>query len=151
MNRQKILSRFYWATTLLFSAALAWSAVQYLIEAPRMQATMLDHLGYPAYFPKILAVFKLAGVVALLAPLTTLLPFGRELKEWAYAGFTFDLLGACASHASVGDSLPTVAVPLAFLVMLAASYWLWKRSHGVLFSTQTSPNGPARTHAFATR
>ncbi len=113
MDRQRILSLCYWASTLVFGAALAWSAVQYLVEAPRMQATMIDHLGYPAYFPKILAVFKLAGVLALLVPTSTF-TFSRELKEWAYAGFTFDLLGATASHLSVGDSFAIALVPVAF-------------------------------------
>ena len=148
MDRQRILSLCYWATTLLFSAALAWSAVQYLIEAPRMQATMIDHLGYPAYFPKILAAFKLAGVVALLVPLSGF-PYGRELKEWAYAGFTFDLIGACASHLSVGDSLAIAAVPVAFLLLLTASYWLWKRTQDAHVSMQTARERTARTHAVA--
>lgn len=150
MNREKVLSICYWASTLVFSAALAWSAVQYLTEAPRMQATMIGHLGYPDYFPKILAVFKLAGVVALLVPLAGF-PFGRELKEWAYAGFTFDLIGACASHLSVGDSLAIAAVPLAFLVLLAASYWLWKRSYGALVFSHVSPKGQLRTHVVTAR
>jgi hypothetical protein len=73
------------------------------------------------YFPKILAIFKLLGVLAIL---TGVLPL---MKEWAYAGFTFNLLGAFASHLSVGDSLLIALVPLAFLGLLAASYVLWKR------------------------
>jgi hypothetical protein len=150
MDRQKVLTVCYWASTLLFSAALAWSAVQYLIEAPRMQATMVGHLGYPPYFPKILAVFKLAGVAALLAPLATL-PFGSHLKEWAYAGFTFNLIGACASHLSVGDSFAIAAIPLAFLVLLAISYGLWKRASGVVGFPRVSPNGRMRTHAAIAR
>lgn len=150
MDRHKLLSLVYWATTLMFSAALAWSAVQYLVEAPRMQATMIDHLGYPAYFPKILAVFKLAGVLALLVP-TSAFTFGRELKEWAYAGFTFDLLGATASHLSVGDSFAIALVPVAFLVLLSASYVLWKRTRGALAATTTVRHRPARAHAIATR
>ena len=150
MDREKIVRLVYWVTTLLFSAALAWSAVQYLIEAPRMQATMIDHLGYPAYFPKILAAFKLAGVIALLVPLSGL-PYGRELKEWTYAGFTFDLIGACASHSSVGDSFAISAVPLAFLVLLTASYLSWKHIQGARVSTETARNRTARSPAVAAR
>jgi hypothetical protein len=49
------------------------------------------------------------------------------LKEWAYAGFTFDVCGAFASHLSVGDSPKIVAVPVAFLVVQLSSYILWKQ------------------------
>ena len=73
----KALRVTFWITTVLFAVPLAWSAVQYLIEAPKMVATMTDHLGYPLYFTKILGVAKIAGVVALLAPFT------RRIKEWA--------------------------------------------------------------------
>ena len=52
----------------------------------------LGALGYPAYFLVILGVWKLLGVVAIAAPG---LP---RLKEWAYAGFSFDLSGAFVSH-----------------------------------------------------
>jgi len=49
------------------------------------------------------------------------------MKEWAYAGFTFNLLGAFASHLGVGDSPLVALVPVAFLGLLGASYVLWKR------------------------
>lgn len=109
----------FWIATVLFAVPLAWSAVQYLVEAPKMMATMTTHLGYPAYFTKILGVAKIAGVVALLAP------FNRRIKEWAYAGFTFDLLGASASHIAARDGLLIASVPLAFLGVLAVSYFSW--------------------------
>jgi uncharacterized membrane protein YphA (DoxX/SURF4 family) len=111
---------FHWAATLLFVLPLTWSAVLYFIEAPNMVATM-THLGYPIYFLKILGTAKLLGVAALL--------YGRfpRLKEWAYAGFTFDLIGACWSHLSSGDPIYIAMVPLGFLVVLALSYLSWKR------------------------
>jgi DoxX-like family len=110
----------YWVATLLFLLPQVWSAVQMLTEAPRMAAT-LNHLGYPTYFMLGLGVAKLLGAAAIL--------FGTwpGLKEWAYAGYTFDTLGAFVSHLSAGDSLGTAAVPLAFLVVQLASYVAWKR------------------------
>lgn len=110
----------YWISTVLFVLPLAWSAVLYLTEAPKMLATM-THLGYPIYFIKILGIAKLLGVAALLYPGLPL------LKEWAFAGFTFDLVGAFLSHLSSGDSLWIALVPLAFLALLAAAYASWKR------------------------
>lgn len=119
--RGKAIPIIYWASTILFAAFLAWSAVMYLTEAPRMIATM-EHLGYPMYFIKGLGVAKLLGVGALL--------FGRgRLKEWAYAGFAFDLIGAAVSHFSVGDGVATASIPVAFLSLLAVSYVTERRRH----------------------
>lgn len=117
----KTLRATFWISTVLFVVPLAWSAVQYLVEAPKMVETMTTHLGYPLYFTKILAVAKIAGVMALVAP------FNRRIKEWAYAGFTFDLLGASASHLLSRDGLLVASVPLAFLGVLAVSYFSWHK------------------------
>lgn len=118
--QNKRVRMFYWAATLLFVLPLTWSAILYFTEAPKMVATM-THLGYPIYFLKILGTSKLLGVAAIL--------YGRfpHLKEWAYAGFTFDLIGACWSHLSSGDPIYIAAVPLGFLGVLALSYLSWKR------------------------
>lgn len=111
----------YWVATLLFVVPQAWSAVQYVTMAPRMAETFTD-LGYPLYVMSFLAVAKLLGIVAVL--------WGRPavLKEWAYAGFTFDTLGAAWSHLASGDPGFIVAVPLAFLVVQLVSYAMWKRA-----------------------
>lgn len=117
MNKTKAI---YWAATLLFVLPLAWSAVLYFIEAPSMVDTM-THLGYPLYFLKILGTAKILGIAAIL--------YGRfkTLKEWAYAGFTFDLIGASWSHLASGDPFYVALVPLGFLVVLAISYISWKK------------------------
>ena len=67
----------------------------------------------------LLGILKLLGVVALLAP-----GFAR-LKEWAYAGFSFDLIGAAFSFAAAGDPTPAgIAPPLLILAVVAVSYVL---------------------------
>ena len=118
--QNKRVRMFYWSATLLFVLPLTWSAIVYFTEAPKMMATM-THLGYPIYFLKILGTAKLLGVAAIL--------YGRfpRLKEWAYAGFTFDLIGAFWSHLSSGDPVYIAVVPLCFLGVLALSYLSWKR------------------------
>jgi hypothetical protein len=114
---QRIL---YWALTLLFVLPQTWSAIQMLTEAPRMTETIVG-LGYPIYVMKILGVAKLLGAAAIL--------YGRVplLKEWAYAGFTFDTAGAFFSHVGAGDPIYIALVPLAFLAVQLASYFMWKR------------------------
>jgi hypothetical protein len=121
----KALKITYWIATSVFVVALSWSAIQYLVEAPKMVAAITG-LGYPIYFMKLLGVAKLLGVVAIV--------IGRfdTLKEWAYAGFTFDLIAASVSHAASGDPAWKAAVPLAFLALLMVSYGAWKRLHGAV-------------------
>ena len=79
---------------------------------------VFTHLGYPFILARILGVWKLLGVSALLAP------GWPRLKEWAYAGFMFDLTSAGVSHMLVGDRWVKVLSPAAFLVLLAVSYRL---------------------------
>jgi len=87
------------------------------IHAPPVIATM-KALGYPAYVATILGVWKLLGAVTLLAPR---LP---RLKEWAYAGVVFDLTGAAFSHASAGDPVDKILIPLVLLAVAFASWAL---------------------------
>jgi hypothetical protein len=79
---------------------------------------VLAHLGYPTYLLTILGVLKLLGAAALLAPG---LP---RLKEWAYAGIFFELVGAALSHMAMGDSLDIVAPPFALAAFAVASWAL---------------------------
>jgi DoxX-like protein len=92
------------------------SGVLYLIGPPPLMAA-LRVLGYPEYFLHLLGAAKLLGAAALFAP-----PRSR-LREWAYAGFTFDLSFAVASHLAAGHAADVVP-PLAALGLLGASYGL---------------------------
>jgi hypothetical protein len=110
-------SRAYWSCTGLFCLALTGSGLGHLVRAEPIAAGMA-HLGYPLYVSTMLGVAKLLGVAALLVA-------GRPLlKEWAYAGFAFNLLGATLSHAFAGDALPEVLPPALIGVVGAASYLL---------------------------
>ena len=114
MNRGQIG---YWIATALFCLALGGGGVMNLIHAEPQRITM-EALGYPAYVMTLLGIFKLLGVVTLV------LPALKRLKEWAYAGFTFDLIGAAFSHASAGDPAEALVPPTALLLVGAASYFL---------------------------
>lgn len=105
----------YWITTILFCLLMTMSGY-FNITVHEMAKEGLGKLGYPAYLGYILGFWKLGGVAALLAPGTP------RLKEWAYAGFVFNLTGASASHFFSGDGLGEVIGPLVPIVLLAASY-----------------------------
>jgi len=107
----------YWIATGLVCALFGLSSLGYLAHMEPF-AGSLAHLGYPPYFLTILGTAKLLGVVALLIPGTAL------LKEWAYAGFAFDLIGAVASHSFSGDPFAETVRPAVVLLLCAASYLL---------------------------
>ena len=107
----------YWGSTGLFCLVFLGGGIANLLRVEPQQHIM-EGLGYPIYLMTFLGIAKLLGVIALLIPGFPL------LKEWAYAGFTFDMLGAAFSHAYVGDSLASVATPLVVLFIGAASYLL---------------------------
>lgn len=107
----------YWLTTGLFCLAMGAGGIQDLMHAEPLKQAM-DSIGFPEYMLTILGVAKVLGVVTLLLPKVPL------LKEWAYAGFTFELLGASASHIFSQHDLSKVLIPLVILAIALVSYWL---------------------------
>src|SRR6267378_6020824 len=85
-------------TTGLFALMMAVAGVLYLVGPPPIVAA-IHTLGYPDYLRQLLGIAKLLGAAALIAPGL------RTLREWAYAGFTFDLVGAIASHILSGEPI----------------------------------------------
>jgi hypothetical protein len=105
----------YWGLTALFCAAFTMGGTAHLLRLDPIPANMAA-LGYPAYLMTILGTAKLLGVLALVVP-------GRPLlKEWAYAGFAFDLTGAVASHMLAGEPVAASLPPALLLALGAASY-----------------------------
>ena len=104
--------------TILFCLGMLFSGFSQLLQVESAQKAMTD-LGYPLYLNYILGFAKLLGVIALLLPL-------RILKEWAYAGFTFDIFGAGLSMFFNGQGLMALSV-LPFLIVMFISYGLWKK------------------------
>ena len=116
MKKTKAL---YWIFTLLFSIPMLASGIAYLAAVdPVVQG--MAHLGYPPYLVRFLGVAKLLGALTVL--------FGTfpRIKEWAYAGFVFNLAGAFYSHISSGDG-PKAFLPVIILVFELLSYFHWKK------------------------
>lgn len=107
----------YWVLTLIVVLSQGASGIGDLVGAePLVKA--IAALNYPGYILKILGPFKILGVIALAAP------GFPKLKEWAYAGFTFDFIGAAASHVLNGDGPELIAPALVLLAILIGSYLL---------------------------
>jgi len=119
LKRNKII---YWIITLILMVPGAGGGVVELFtNGPEPIVKIMLQLGYPLYLMKILGFAKILGGIAIL---TGKIP---RLKEWAYAGFAFDFLGATASHILAGDSSNAV-FPLLFFIALMSSYFLWYKT-----------------------
>jgi len=91
MKKTKII---YWVSTILFVLFMGSTAIPDVRSTPEAVA-FLTQLGYPLYFIPFIGVLKLLGCVALVVP------GFPKVKEWAYAGFAFDLIGAIYSALAV--------------------------------------------------
>jgi hypothetical protein len=107
----------YWITTALIIAIMAFTSYAYLSKAPQIMAS-LKQAGLPYYFMFMLGIAKILGILALLFSRWT------TLKEWAYAGFCFTLIGAIWIHYSSSTSAVSAIV---FLIILGISYGSWKK------------------------
>ncbi|WP_165250426.1 DoxX family protein [Paludisphaera soli] len=136
MDKRKIA---YWAATGITAFVFLAGGAADLIRPAEVVKGMAE-LGYPAYFLLILGVWKVLGGLVVLAPGTPL------LKEWAYAGMIFDLTGASASHAAVGDPTAKAVIPLVIAAVVMASWALRpasRRLPGVPFARTATTVEPA--------
>ncbi len=114
MKRTKII--FWIATTIivLWEGAMPLGT---LLFAPQYANAGTKPLGYPDYFAYALIICKVLGVVAIALP-----AFPKKIKEWAYAGLTFNLVFATLSHAVVDGNIGFIVFPLVVMGILALSY-----------------------------
>ena len=112
MKKDKII--FWTATIIIF---LFEGVMPALTSQTELAKEGIRHLGYPPYFGNALVVFKVLGSLALVIPRVP----GR-LKEWVYAGFTFDFIFACISHTVVDGFGAQSIFPLIILAILMVSY-----------------------------
>lgn len=112
-KRNKII---YWVATLWLALGMVSTGIVQLIQM-KEEADMFARLGYPAYLLIILGVWKILGVIVVLAPRIPL------LKEWAYAGFFFTMTGAIFSHFAVADVAMDFFGPALLLVLTVVSWY----------------------------
>jgi hypothetical protein len=120
-----------WVFTALAAALMVLSALPDVLRVPGA-VMVFRHLGYPAYLLPFLGTAKLLGVAAVLAPGVP------RIKEWAFAGLTFDLVGALYSHLSIGDP-PNVWIPAAVGLMLVSGAY---GAHRLRMEPTPAPSRP---------
>lgn len=114
MKKNKII---FWLTT---GIILLWEGIMPLgtvLFAPQYVTAGTKALGYPDYFAYALIACKVLGVLTIAYPQAP-----AKLKEWAYAGLSFNLIFAFISHAAVDRNISYMLMPLVVLGILALSY-----------------------------
>lgn len=113
MKKTKTL---YWIFTILFGGFMLFSAIPDILVVPEAVDFVSTKLGYPKYIIAFLGVAKALGVLAIVVP-----GYPR-IKEWAYAGLFFDLIGATYSNICVDGLKPDMAFMLLPFTIGAFSY-----------------------------
>jgi hypothetical protein len=108
----------FWVATTIILLLEGLIPLGTLLFAPDYVNAGTKPLGYPDYFAYTLIIFKVLGAFAIFYPETP-----DKVKEWAYAGLTFNLIFAFISHAYVDQNIGFMLMPLVVLAMLAISYW----------------------------
>ena len=114
----------YWIFTIVFAGLMIFSAIPNIILDENTMEIFVKGLGYPAYFIQLLGIGKLLGSIAILIP-----GLNKTIKEWAYAGLFFDLMGATYSGIAVskGNVDPAMLGMLIWIVPGILSYIFWKK------------------------
>jgi len=106
----------YWVTTGLVVFCMTGGIFELLGLKTTLDGIM--KLGYPAY---IIPALGLGKVLAILAILWPGLP---RLKEWAYAGIFFNMMGATVSHVACNDASWSIIVTVTIAAITLASWAL---------------------------
>ena len=92
-KRNKII---YWSATTLLGLLMLMGVTMYFLTYDEVTEAFI-RLGYPTYLIYPLAIVKVLGMTAIISNKSAI------LKEWAYAGFFFNLTLALTAHLNVGD------------------------------------------------
>jgi hypothetical protein len=111
----------YWISTGLLTVLMLFSAGMYLFNYEEVKV-VFTHLGYPDYIVYPLAIAKLLGLVAIWTNKS------KWLKEWAYAGFFFDLVLALFAHHMVNEEIFPALLGIIFVMV---SYFTSKKISAV--------------------
>jgi uncharacterized membrane protein YphA (DoxX/SURF4 family) len=117
MKKTRII---YWTLTVIFAGFMAFTAIPDALLVPDA-VKFMGHLGYPNYFTHFIGVAKLIGAIAIV------IPGFRLIKEWAYAGLFFDLIGATYSNLMVDGPNKVMVIMMILLFAFGIGSYLYNR------------------------
>ena len=110
----------YWVTTGVLTFCMTGGIFELLGVEMTVQGIM--KLGYPSY------IIPALGLGKVLATLAILWPGLPRLKEWAYAGLFFNMIGAIVSHVAHDDGAWILVVTVTIAAIILASWALRPQS-----------------------
>jgi len=116
MNPLKIA---YWIVTIVMCCLFLYSAQMYFFNTEMVKG-FFGSLNFPTWVVIPLAILKVAGVIAILTDLSSV------LREWAYAGFFYDVILATGAHYDAGHGLIGLSFYGIFLVLGSRILYLWR-------------------------
>ncbi|MGX5816628.1 DoxX family protein [Chitinophaga lutea] len=119
MKKTKII---FWLSTGFIFLMEGIMPMSTLLFMPEYMNAGTKPLGYPDYFAVTLILFKFVGALTILLP-----SMPDRLREWAYAGLTFNLVFAVISHIVVDGNITFILTPVVVLGILALSYFSSKK------------------------
>ncbi|MGN6181632.1 MAG: DoxX family protein [Mucilaginibacter sp.] len=119
----------YWIITVILSFCIFTGG---LFQALQVKGVVqgFKPLGYPTYFISIIGIWKMLGIIAILAPKFKL------LKEWAYAGIFFTMTGAVISHIASSNISVQIIAPVVLAVFTVLSWYLRPADRKISWANQ---------------
>ena len=116
----KTIKIIYWVLTTIFVLFMVMDGGAGIAREKTGQEVM-KHLGYPVYIMVITGAFKILGAIAIAQNRF------KTIKEWAFAGFFINFVGAFTSRVFVGDGFGLLVIPLIMLAVMFVVYYFWKQ------------------------
>lgn len=121
MKKTKIT---YWIFTSLFAAFMLLSGITNAMNTPDSIDLITNKLGFPLYFSQFIGIAKILGVIGIL------IPGYPRIKEWAYAGLFFDLIGATFAIFAAGLATMETSFMAIFFILGIGSYIYYHKVRG---------------------
>lgn len=115
---------YFWTATAVIFLFEGLMPISTLIFSPNNFNAGTSPLGYPDYFAYALIICKFLGASAIIMP-----NIPPVIKEWAYAGLTFNLIFAAFSHAVVDRNIGYILLPVVIGAILTVSYFNYHKLH----------------------
>jgi hypothetical protein len=116
--------KLYTKIKVIFSSFMLFSAIGELTLNETVVNSM-KLIQMPVYLLYLLGVLKISGIIALWFS-----PY-KWIKEWAYAGFTFDFIGAIIGFIATGNLvMPDIIMAPVGLMLCLSTYFFWKKTNG---------------------
>src|SRR5687768_10993564 len=113
----------YWCVLVILTVGMLLSAVPSVLKLPYAVEHFCNVLKLPEYLLVFTGALKIFGLVALY------IPGFPKIKEWVFAGFTFDLIGAWYCNFTALNSFAASIPIIIYMTVLAILYILYNKAY----------------------